>query len=122
MKFGLSLWSVLVALLLLGGAMSKASPPSRPVVLIAVIGSPAANGSQPDENNPSDGSEGNQPYTSDGIGQATEERREEYQDQGFDVELRHFQSLTAYLCWLCQHAPNSFAHVEMYGHGCAAGP
>lgn len=119
---GLGLLSFLMAVLLVGGVPSHADGTNRPVVLIAVIGSSNSDGAEPDENNPDDGSGGDDPYVNGSIGQATEERREEYQDKGFAVELRHFGSLKEFLCWLCEHAPDTYAHVEMYGHGSPAEP
>ncbi len=101
---------------------------TRPKVLLPVIGaSPKGETEGSTEHAPTP--EGNDPtdtHPDGALGEPIAERGAQLKEDGYDVEIRYFTSMQAFLCWARTQAdsesPPKFRHVEFYGHGSKDGP
>ncbi len=126
---------LLILTVLTGGRVQEsraddpAPPPPRPKVLIPVIGAQPKDGVEGSTEHAPDPASPNSPSDTSpngAMGQGIGQRASELTEEGFDVEIRYFSSMQAYLCWLLAQAkkepPPQYRHVEFYGHGSATGP
>lgn len=123
---------MLVAVVIVGGnaVATFGDGSTKPKVLIAVIGAkPNATDNTTHEVPPSATSKekgGTHAWHPDGYnGQSVDERKDQLDQENHDTEVRYFETLKDFLCWLCcreQNVSNRYRHVEIYGHGNPGGP
>ena len=109
-------------------ALADDPPAPKPKVLIAHIGAQPKDGVEgsTDHAPPPPGQQPPHSHPTGQHGQAVEQREAQMTEEGYEVEVRYFTDMQAFLCWARAQAaletPPQYRHVEFYGHGNNSGP